>query len=97
MRKQGLDSGQEDQKTRRRNEEEEMATKATSNQGRKLINQVVGNITPHQIKEKEEELQSTMLQKRLILIKRRQLQILFAIGDIFRKRKNASIKKSIRR
>ena len=53
--------------------------------------------TPPQIKEEEEELQSTMLQKRLILIKRRQLQILFAIGDIFRKRKNASIKKSIRR
>ena len=31
---------------------------------------------PPQIKEKAEELQSTMLQKRLILIKRRQLQIL---------------------
>ena len=97
MRKQGLDSGQEDQKTRRRNEEEEMATKATSNQGRKLINQVVGNITPHQIKEKEEELQSTMLQKRLILIKRRQLKIPKTIEEIFQMMKNVGIKKSIQR
>ena len=63
-----------------------------------MINQVVGNITPHQIKEKEEELQSTMLQKRLILIKRKQLKSLKAIEEIFQKiKKNVGIKKSIQR
>ena len=66
-----------------------MATKATSNQ---VVEQ-----TPSRIKEKEEELQSTMLQKRLILIKRRQLKSLKAIEEIFRKMKNVGIKKSIRR
>ena len=69
--------------------------KSKKKEKKTAINHVVDQ-TPPQIKEKEEELQSTMLQKRLILITRRQLQILFTMGDNFRKRKNASIKKSIR-
>ena len=60
------------------------------------INHVVDKAPPL-IKEQNGELQSTMLQKRLILITRGQLQILLTIGGIFRKRKNAIIKKSIRR
>ena len=70
--------------------------KSKSKKEEKKAKDHVVDKAPPQIKEKTEELQSTMLQKRLILIKRGQLQILLT-GDIFRKRKNASIKKSIRR